>query len=75
MYERHGGPCPKGGLGEFNIAVSYKEGSSIVREPIQHFLITDGLNLKKSIHTVTNRLKQKLGATTSEIPAWQLYRE
>ena len=30
---------------------------------------------KTLLHIVTNKLKKKLGATASEVPAWQLYRE
>lgn len=73
MYGRPGAPPLKGGLNKARIAAGYEP--PIVEEAIKPSPALDGQKLKKSIHKVTNELKQKLGATTPEVSAWQLYRE
>ena len=75
VYEHPGGPSPKGGPDKPMIATSHGEESPIVGEAIQPPPALDERKSKKFIHTVTNKLKQKLGATTSEVPVWQLYGE
>ena len=59
LYERSEA-SPEGSLDSFATATSYSEESSIVRTTIQPSPTPD---------------EQELGATTSKVPGWQLYKE
>ena len=75
LYERSEAPSPKGGSDSSITAASYSEESPIVREAIPPSLTPDEQNPKKSRSTVKYKREQKLGATTSKMLPWQIYRE
>ena len=75
MNERSEAPSPKDGLDKSVIATSYGKESSTVGGAIQPSSTLDGQKPKKATHTIISGLKQMLGASTSKVPPWQLYKE